>query len=264
LFYKLGVKIYHTFPILQPILIKFSRVLYPPEYASWTTTLPWDTDEIENIFLDSMNKIKFFEFNKSITNKTPDSINNLIFRHWYIADSTKHVIKSSNIEKFIFVECGVGLGWSAFFSLQILNFFNKNYEFHLYDTWGAMKKKDLYDYEQNMEGKYRSLDINTTKKNLSSFSKNIKFHQGSVTEIDPDSLPHEISFLHIDLNSAKATKHTLDLFYDRLLNNSIIIFDDYGAKAYATSRNIIDEFLKNKNGFLIKLNTGQAIFFVLK
>jgi len=244
---------------------KFSTILYPPEHILWpNATLPWDKDEIEKIFLNSTNKINFFEFNKSVTDKTPDSINNLIFRHWYIADSTRHIIKSSNIEKLTFVECGVSLGWSAFFSLQILRFFNKNFEFHLYDTWGEMKEKDLYHYEQNMKGRYKSLDINTVKKNLSSFSENTKFHQGSVTEIDPSSIPNEISYLHIDLNSAKATKHTLDLFYDKLLNHSIIIFDDYGAKGYLTSKNIIDEFLKNKSGSLIKLNTAQALFFVLK
>ena len=89
------------------------------------------------------------------------------------------------------------------------------------------------------------------------------FHQGYIPESlnkKPDA-PDSIFYLHIDLNSAKPTESALDFFYPRLVPGGVILFDDYGWDAYEDTKNAIENFFTNKPGILMKLPTGQAIYF---
>ena len=67
--------------------------------------------------------------------------------------------------------------------------------------------------------------------------------------------------MHIDLNSANATLKTLEFFYDKLLESSIILFDDYGWHGFEETRLTIDDFFSDKTGTLQVLPTGQALYF---
>ena len=73
--------------------------------------------------------------------------------------------------------------------------------------------------------------------------------------------PDTIFYLHIDLNSAKPTEHALEFFYPRLVVGGVILFDDYGWDAYEDTKNTIENFFKDKPGLLMKIPTGQAIYF---
>ncbi len=101
------------------------------------------------------------------------------------------------------------------------------------------------------------------EKKLIEFKENLIFHQGYI----PDSLtekpdpPDTIFYLHIDLNSAKPTEHALEFFYPRLVGGGVILFDDYGWDAYEDTKNTIENFFKDKPGLLMKIPTGQAIYF---
>ena len=53
-----------------------------------------------------------------------------------------------------------------------------------------------------------------------------------------------------------------DYFYDKLVPNGIILFDDYGG--FEKTGNSIDEFFSNKDGHFLNSPTGQGIFFKLK
>ena len=93
--------------------------------------------------------------------------------------------------------------------------------------------------------------------------KNIIFHQGYIPNLFntlPKS-PENIIYLHIDLNSAKPTISTLEYFLPRLVPGGVILFDDYGWSPYFDTKNAIDEFFYDKSGTLLKLPTGQAIYF---
>ena len=60
---------------------------------------------------------------------------------------------------------------------------------------------------------------------------------------------------------SKPTESALDFFYPRLVPGGVILFDDYGWDAYEDTKNAIENFFTNKPGILMKLPTGQAIYF---
>ena len=134
---------------------------------------------------------------------------------------------------------------------------------HLYDAWEDMKEEGLLESESWHVNLYKKLDIELTRKNLSEFSNNIVYHKGHI----PDSLiskpesPESIFYLHIDLNSSKPTLATLEFFYPRLVPGGVILFDDYGWEQYEDTKNTIELFFEKKSGILMKLPTGQAIYF---
>ena len=102
-----------------------------------------------------------------------------------------------------------------------------------------------------------------TKRNLSEFSNNIVYHKGHIPNTlnsKPES-PGTIFYLHIDLNSSKSTLATLEFFYPRLVPGSVILFDDYGWDQYEDTKNTVELFFNKKSGILMKLPTGQAIYF---
>ena len=165
-----------------------------------------------------------------------------------------------------FVECGVGEGISAFFSLrEIVNNpkSSTSSQMHLYDAWAKMKKDFLLDDELNSEGKYSELNIEMAKENLKEFKQITTYHKGYIPESfnkEPKD-PVSINYIHIDLNSAIPTLEALKFFFPRLEERGIILFDDYGAVNYIQTRKIINEFFKDKNGILFEIPTGQAIFY---
>ena len=134
---------------------------------------------------------------------------------------------------------------------------------HLYDAWEDMKGEGLLESESWHVNLYKKLDIDVTKKNLREFSNNIVYHKGHI----PDSLnnkpesPKSIFYLHIDLNSSKPTLAALEFFYPRLVSGGVILFDDYGWDQYEDTKNTIELFFEKKSGILMKLPTGQAIYF---
>ena len=112
-------------------------------------------------------------------------------------------------------------------------------------------------------GKYANLSIDVTKKNLSEFNEKIIYHQGFIPESlhsDPSS-PEFIVYLHIDLNSAKPTIDVLNFFLPRLVAGGVIVFDDYAWEGYEDTKKVIDAYFRDKPGLIMKLPTGQAIYY---
>jgi len=254
------MKIVKALPFLKPILRPIKRSIIPPPqpiilFSGWGMStehqVPWIDDDDFNKINEDVKALKF-----TICNTTSEHIDWLKWRHWNVCFFIKYASKFSNSKSF--VECGVGDGLSAYFSLKTLA--GSNYDFHLYDSWGVMKGEYLGDDEQKYAGRYDTLSLENTKKNLKIF-KNVHFHTGYIPDTFDDSSPQQISYLHIDLNSAKATLAALQFFYDRLSPNGIILFDDYGWVEYDSTRSTVDYFLSRKDGEFLKMPTGQSVFF---
>jgi O-methyltransferase len=272
-FEKYMIKIYQNNPKLRPIMKKVRDIVrpIPTKFSGWGMTSihtpPWSNHSDAKIFLNAAKDIKKIKFRliKS-TGDSRDNIDDSLWRHWIVSYAINHAIKFSCTKKINFVECGVGEGISAFFSLrQIVNNSKSsmNSEMHLYDAWSKMKKDFLLDSELNSVGKYSELNIEIAKENLKEFEKITIYHQGYIPESfnkkpkDPES----INYIHIDLNSAKPTIEALKFFYPKLEERGIILFDDYGAVNYIETRKMIDNFFKDKEGIIFETPTGQAIFY---
>lgn len=269
-FFRTGRSLAVKYPSLKPFLVLMKKLFFSkPKFSGWgMSTLhehPWTDEFKEQVFRNAHEDIKKnFLFNRKISEIDSKNIDSLLWRDWIISYAIRHTIKFAKINEYNFCECGVGVGVTAFVALREIKAQNiEKFSFHLYDAWDAMKKEHLSDSELSSVGRYRGLDINITKKNLSEFNANIIYHKGYVPESFknlPES-PNSIIYLHIDLNSARPTFSALEFFFPYIVPGGVIIFDDYGDRAFKDIKKIVDKFFSEKPGMLLKLPTGQAIYF---
>ena len=182
-------------------------------------------------------------------------LDELQWRHYIVFNSVLHSINFSDQEEVNIVECGVCDGLTVNFAMKACEFKKIHFASYLYDAWA-----ELNSSEEDLRFKYAYLDIETTKYNLKYFAKNTIYNKGFI----PDAFinaknPQKINWLHIDLNSNNATLKTLEFFYNKIIHNGVILFDDYGG--FDDTRKIIDNFFKDKKGHFVSLPTGQAIFY---
>lgn len=231
--------------------------------------LPWEDEYQWETFRTASEDIKR-RFNFGLMADTgihAGNADHLLWRHWVVAFAIQYALEFAEINptRCNFVECGVGDGMSAFFALRELNHFEQaypafDYKMHLYDSWGMILGDNLPESERSMLGKYKDNSFERSQMNLAEFEPHIEYHRGYI----PDTLTEPISpiaYFHIDLNSAKATVEALEFFYPSLQAGSVILFDDYGWLPHAETKSAIDRFLADKPGKLLKMPTGQAIFY---
>jgi len=267
-FKNLGRSIYYKNPKLRPFLgFIYNKLYLKPKFSGWGMTsaheLPWNDEFDWKTFQKNNDDIKnHFKFNliSGVDQKNMDS---LLWRHWIVSYCVRHAMTFSNDAQCNFVECGTGDGITAFFALSEISNTKKDFFFHLYDSWKSMRSQELLESELSMVGSHSNLDIKTTKKNLFEFDSNIIYHQGYIPESLNDSpkSPDSLIFLHVDLNSAKPTLNVLEFFFPILEKGGVILFDDYGCEQYSETKNVIDSYFFDKSGMLLKLPTGQAIYF---
>ena len=183
----------------------------------------------------------------------------LKWRSYIIYNSALLSLNFAKRDKFNIVECGVCDGLTVFFALKVYKFKKVSFKGYLYDSFDEMKEEHLVDKDKNQSGNYNYLKIEQTQKNLKMFENDVVFFKGYIPNVFQNGdHPDEISWLHIDLNSSKTTFETMEFFYPKIVDNGIIIFDDYGM--FDTTKEVVDDFLKNKKGHFISYPTGQGMF----
>jgi O-methyltransferase len=120
----------------------------------------------------------------------------------------------------------------------------------------------LMESEKDFAGEYAYLDMKATQKNLSMFEpNNLFFNKGYIpSSFQAGQNPNNLVWLHIDLNSALPTLHALNFFWGKLEMGGLILFDDYALPGYQDTQKAVEAWIKSKNGTLLHLPTGQAIF----
>ena len=231
----------------------------PPWIGVSTNKTYIEFNKAEKILFKNI-KLKKFNLSQFSNEKNIlEVLKSLRYRHYIVYYSS--LLAFSGTKSRNIVECGVCDGLTVFFAINKFNN-SQNFKAFLYDSWSDMKAKYLITKSEKKEiGSYDYLDVNSTKKNLINYKKNLIFNKGYIPESFKTSLnPKTISWLHIDLNSSLPTEESLKFFFPRLEKNGVILFDDYGWKGYEDSRKIIEKFLKNKKGDFFHLPTGQAFF----
>ena len=278
---KIGLSVAKKTPFLKPVMRKFYEKFMqkfyqtkPPEpkFSGWGMSTiannPWNDDFDLAIFRKSCKSLESFEFTPSCLPRIPieEYVHSLDYRHYFISFCANYAIKFAQTTYHNFVECGVNDGVTAFVALnELRDKVGTDFKMDLYDSWEAMKADFLVGEEIDFNvGAYADSSIDIPKSNLKMFEENTVYHKGFI----PDTLfdkstkqPESISYLSIDLNSSKPTLAALNFFFPRLVRGGIIIFDDYGNDHYPDTKNIIDEFFSTEDGILMKIPTGQAIYF---
>jgi O-methyltransferase len=251
-------------------LKKFKVLQRPITYQGWglisENTVPWDGGNGNEFFLKAQEDMKAtFDFSGHVMS---DDMDTLMWRHWLISYSIRHVVEFSKCKDLELVECGVANGLTAFFALRELKGLQglgkvDNFKIHLYDSWLPIREDDLLSTEKGLAGGYDDINLDKTKNNLAEFSEDTAYYKGYIPEIfesKPVSID-SVAYLHIDLNAAKPTQAALEYYYSKVMRGGVILFDDYGWDSYRETKEMIDNFFKDKPGMLMPLPTPQAIYY---
>lgn len=270
---RIAVHFYLSYPRFRKFMEIVRDTFFPikPKFVGHGMKInhepPWLDEPKDSVFNQASKDIKKFQFGVvHSTGIDVHRIDELLWRHWIVSYSTKHAMKYAKTSEHNFVECGVGDGLSAFYTLREIQHGLKdltNIKFHLFDSWGPMKEKDLLDSEIESKDRYSELKLDITKSNLKEFENFIVYHKGYIPEIFNESPkpPSSIEYLHIDLNSTKPTINCLEYFFPKLVIGGVILFDDYGWSNHLDTKHAVDKFFKDKPGILMHLPTAQAIYF---
>lgn len=157
-----------------------------------------------------------------------------------------------------YVECGVWKGGNILGIMTYLEYHqNLNPNIWLYDTFEGMTNPTLHDVDH--VGVFASTVLDQVKcvsplqevrSNLfdSSYPRDkIKFVIGDIcqTLLDNTNVPDQIALLRLDTDWYESTKIELEVLWDKLIPNGILIVDDYGH--WRGCRKAVDEFFKDKN-----------------
>jgi len=83
--------------------------------------------------------------------------------------------------------------------------------------------------------------------------------KGVVPDVLHEVAPAHIAFLHLDMNSPRAEVGALEVLFERISPNGIIVFDDYGWKLYAPQKAAADEFMAARGQSIMEMPTGQGL-----
>ena len=190
-------------------------------------------------------------------------------RMYSLYQSVDYVIK--NDIPGAFIECGVWRGGSSMLVAQLLSKrCVTNRKIILYDTFEGMSEPTDRDLdlsgnnaglllEQNKNNKETSVwclaDLNDVRENMarSGYPKDqIIFVKGKVEDTIPNQMPFDrIALLRLDTDWYESTKHELIHLYPELIDQGVLIIDDYGH--WEGCRKAVDEYFQ-QNAISILLN----------
>ena len=140
-----------------------------------------------------------------------------------------------------------------------------------FDAFGAFppqkNKSDNEFAQQHDEIAGKGIQIEELK-NIFEYKgiRNIDLIQGNINKTVPqyteDNPSLKIALLHIDVDVYDPTKTILDCFYDRVVKNGVIIFDDYSQIEGET--NAVDDFFSDKEYHFKKFKFSHSPTYVIK
>jgi O-methyltransferase len=179
----------------------------------------------------------------------------------WILYTTLHFSKNALTLEGDLVECGTYKGRH---SIAILNYIDWNTsrnkkKFYLFDTFEGLSNKisdndDISSYEHA----YKDYDLETVQSNFSKYD-GIEIIKGVV----PFSLNQaditKVSFLHIDMNSAKPEVEALDYFLPLMVKGGAVVLDDYGQIGHEKQKKALDAYCKQHGKLIYTIPTGQGL-----
>jgi len=152
-----------------------------------------------------------------------------------------------------FVDCGGGFGFFMSSIYSYLNFENLNKKYYMLDSFEGTNPVYGPNHFTRFGSWYGDVLSNHGNK------KNLQIIKGFIPETLNQINCDKISFLSIDLNSVNPEISCLEILWDKIVTNGLIIFDDYGFPGCNEQREAHNNFAKNKNLSIMSSPTGQGI-----
>jgi hypothetical protein len=155
----------------------------------------------------------------------------------------------SNFPELDVVEFGTGQGYMAAASCpRIATRSAFTGRFFLFDT-----------FERNDESLfYYSDDVNEVRSYFSKFPF-VQVIEGQLPATVESSGIRQVSFLHVDLNSAEGEEASLRSISPLLADGALVLFDDAGNPGCQNQLEVARNFALSRDRSLLQLPTGQAL-----
>jgi hypothetical protein len=139
--------------------------------------------------------------------------------------------------------------------------------FYLYDTFRGFdprysSRSDFSYAPESFEAindDYRTPGIEDDVRRRFCDDPYIVITKGTVPDILQEIAPETVAFLHLDMNSPRAETGALEVLYQRMAPNGIIVFDDYGWQIFAAQKAAADAFMTARGQAILELPTGQGM-----
>jgi len=166
-----------------------------------------------------------------------------------------------------FVECGVFKGDRASLLAKVTDFGRQRKTFYLYDSFAGFSpdyssaddfpdSPGFFDFAHKLFSEPGLFEEVTRR--FSAYP-NVRIVRGVLPDVLAETAPDKISFMHMDLNSPRASVACLEVLFDRMIPGGMIIFDDYGWYAYRREKELADVFMAARGYQILELPTGQGL-----
>src|SRR5262249_44651454 len=166
-----------------------------------------------------------------------------------------------------FLECGVFKGDRASLLAKVTDFGRQRKTFYLYDSFAGFSpdyssaddfpdSPGFFDFAHKLFSEPGLFEEVTRR--FSAYP-NVRIVRGVLPDVLAETAPDKISFMHMDLNSPRASVACLEVLFDRMIPGGMIIFDDYGWYAYRREKELADVFMAARGYQILELPTGQGL-----
>jgi hypothetical protein len=156
------------------------------------------------------------------------------------------------------VELGVHRGYRSSVAAHYTDFEKQDKNLWLYDTWSGVPV-DQENPGYVAPDKFKSAEPYQKAQERFAKYSNVHLIPGRVPEILEVTSPKQISFLHIDVNSAIAEIGALEVVFDRVSPGGIVLLDDFGLMSFKENCNQSLDWLNSRGYSPVELPTYQGI-----
>ena len=193
-------------------------------------------------------------------------------RSFTLLSFVESIVNRSNYENF--AECGCYLGHSSYAISTILQSYNFQKSFYIFDSFEGLSKINEEDIskpnevevakllKEHKSGKLRFKGDLDSYKDITKDFKFLKILDGWIPNRFAEVKSEKFSLVNIDVDLYLPTLDSLKFFFSRLVSGGIIYIDDYSRPYWPGADKAVYEFLDsiNKNEyFFIKIPLGGAI-----
>ena len=171
-------------------------------------------------------------------------------RHYSLQELCHYVVNKDLTGDI--AECGCWRGHSAYLIASIIKKRESDVDFHIFDSFeGGLSVKvpkdenirvNLSDEEIKKESNIFSSTEMEVRSCLADFDR-IYLYEGWIPDRFDEVSEKRFSFVHLDVDLYEPTRDSLEFFFPRLVEDGVIVCDDYGFSQFPGAATAVDEFL---------------------
>jgi hypothetical protein len=150
-------------------------------------------------------------------------------------------------------ECGVFKGAGSYL-ICAANAVSSGRDHHVFDSFAGLSEPADVDGSHWTAGNL-AFGLAGVQDNLREFER-VQYHAGWIPDRFGEVADRSFAFVHIDVDLAEPTGHSIEFFYPRMSSGGIILCDDYGFTTCPGATAAIDGFLADKPEKMVRLSGG--------